>query len=90
MKNLIDTLIDMATTFAGLAIEHLRELLAVIVGVALLVAAHVMFQHVVAGQAAEQAMFDQLTKPVAHVPAPAATAASQQWCSVNTWPSSCH
>jgi hypothetical protein len=89
MKNPIDTLAGLAATFASLAISHLRGMLGVIAGVTFLFAAHAAFQRIVAGQAEQQAQLDQLTKPVAQAPAPAATAALQKWCTVDNWPSNC-
>ena len=71
MDNFIDTLTTVAATAVDLACEHLRWLLGVIVSVVVLVGAHATFQHMVAAQAAQQVMFDQLTKPAARAQTPA-------------------
>lgn len=89
MKNLIDTIADLANMVAGLAIENMRVLLSATALVSLLIAGHIEVRHVVAEQNAQQTMFEQFTKSAAQAPAPAATAAAQKWCPVDNWPSNC-
>lgn len=73
MDNFIGALTTTAATIIELASEHLRGLLGLIVSVVVLVGAHATFQHVVAAQAAQHALFDQLT----HSPAAQAQARAQ-------------
>jgi hypothetical protein len=89
MKNLIDTIADLATVVASIAIENLRVLLSATALVAFLFAVHVEVRHVVAEQNAQLTMFEQFTKPAAQAPVPTATATSQKWCPVDNWPSNC-
>ncbi|MBD8872473.1 hypothetical protein [Rhodanobacter sp. DHB23] len=89
MKYLIDTIADLATMVASLAIENLRVLLSATSLVALLIAGHIEIRHVLAEQNAQQTMFEQIAKAAVQTPAPAATAASQKWCPVDNWPSDC-
>ena len=84
MKNLIDTIADLATIVASLAIENLRVLLSVTALVALLIAGHIEIRRVLAEGNAQQSTLEQITKSAAQTPAPAATAASQKWCPVDT------
>jgi hypothetical protein len=66
-------------TTAGLALDHARGLVSLALTVTLLVGVHAALHHVVAEQAANAALFDQLNKPVAANVSMAQPASQQQW-----------
>jgi hypothetical protein len=77
--NFIDTLADLATTTAGLALDHIRGLAGFVLAVTLLLSMNTLIHHMVAAQAANATLFDQITKPVPASMAMAQPAPQQQW-----------
>ena len=75
----MNTLIDIAATAAGLALDHARSLVGLVLSVTLLVGIHAGLHHVVTEQAATGAALDQLARPAV---AQAQPAQQQQWIPV--------
>jgi hypothetical protein len=77
MNTVLETLADLTATATGLALDHTRGLVSLVLAVTLLLGAHSMLHHIVASQAANAALLDQLTRP-----APPGAVSGQQWIPV--------